>query len=120
MNSLCAAAATNYPAATLGDAGRALGDFFADRLKVQQREKGVRHDLIDAVFALKGIEDDLVLILARVEALQKFIASEDGANLLTAYKRAANIVRIEEKKDGVSYQGAVDKDQLQEQAEKKY
>jgi glycyl-tRNA synthetase beta chain len=73
-------------------------DFFADRLKVQQREAGVRHDLIDAVFALGG-EDDLVRLLARVKALQAFVATEDGANLLAGYRRAANIVRIEAKKD---------------------
>ena len=69
-------------------------DFFADRLKVQQREAGVRHDLIDAVFALGG-EDDLVRLLARVRALQAFMGTEDGANLHTAYKRAANILRKE-------------------------
>lgn len=72
-----------------------LLDFFADRLKVQQREAGVRHDLIDAVFAL-GNEDDLVRLLARVNALQTFIETEDGANLLAAYKRAANILRKED------------------------
>ena len=66
--------------------------FFADRLKVQQREAGVRHDLIDAVFALGG-EDDLVRLLARVKALQAFMATEDGANLLAGYKRAANILK---------------------------
>ncbi len=75
-----------------------LLDFFADRLKVQQREAGVRHDLIDAVFALGG-EDDLVRLLARVKALQAFIATDDGANLLAGYKRAANILKIEAKKD---------------------
>ena len=69
-----------------------LLDFFADRLKVQQREAGVRHDLIDAVFALGG-EDDLVRLLARVKALQAFMATEDGANLLAGYKRAANILK---------------------------
>lgn len=69
-------------------------DFFADRLKVQQREAGVRHDLIDAVFALGG-EDDLVRLLARVHALQAFIGTEDGANLLAGYKRAANILKKE-------------------------
>ncbi|WNO53337.1 glycine--tRNA ligase subunit beta [Stakelama saccharophila] len=68
--------------------------FFADRLKVQQREAGVRHDLIDAVFALGG-EDDLVRLLARVKALQAFVATEDGANLLAGYKRAANILKKE-------------------------
>lgn len=71
-----------------------LLDFFADRLKVQQREAGVRHDLIDAVFALGG-EDDLVRLLARVKALQSFMESEDGANLLAGYKRAANILKKE-------------------------
>jgi len=69
-------------------------EFFADRLKVQQREAGVRHDLIDAVFALGG-EDDLVRLLARVKALQAFVSTEDGANLLAGYKRAANILRKE-------------------------
>jgi len=77
---------------------RDLLAFFADRLKVTLREKGVRHDLIDAVFALGG-EDDLVRLLARVEALRSFIESDDGRNLLVAYRRAANIVKIEAKKD---------------------
>jgi glycyl-tRNA synthetase beta chain len=71
--------------------------FFADRLKVQQKEAGVRHDLIDAVFALGG-EDDLVRLLARVRALQAFVGTEDGANLLAGYKRAANIL----KKEGIT------------------
>ena len=70
--------------------------FFADRLKVQLRDEGKRHDLVDAVFALG--DDDLVRIVARVEALDKFLATEDGANLLAGYKRAANILRSEEKK----------------------
>lgn len=77
--------------------GVAEGDllaFFADRLKVQQREAGVRHDLIDAVFALGG-EDDLVRLLARVHALQAFVGTEDGTNLLAGYKRAANILKKE-------------------------
>jgi len=82
--------------------GNDLLAFFADRLKVHLRGEGVRHDMVAAVFALGG-EDDLVRLLARVSALQEFISSEDGANLLTAYRRAANILRIEEKKDGVSY-----------------
>ena len=69
-------------------------DFFADRLKVQQREAGVRHDLIDAVFALGG-EDDLVRLLARVKALQAFVETEDGVNLLAGYKRASNILKKE-------------------------
>jgi len=71
-----------------------LLDFFADRLKVQQREAGVRHDLIDAIFALGG-EDDLVRLLARVKALQGFVETEDGRNLLAGYKRAANILKKE-------------------------
>ncbi|MDF8335424.1 glycine--tRNA ligase subunit beta [Novosphingobium cyanobacteriorum] len=72
--------------------------FFADRLKVQQREAGVRHDLIDAVFALGG-EDDLVRLLARVHALQAFVGTEDGVNLLAGYKRAANILKKEQATD---------------------
>ena len=78
--------------------GRYMSDvraFVADRLKVQQREAGVRHDLIDAVFALGG-EDDLVRLLARVHALQAFVGIEDGANLLAGYKRAANILKKED------------------------
>ncbi len=71
-----------------------LISFLADRLKVQQREAGVRHGLIDAVFALGG-EDDLVRLLARVHALQAFVATEDGTNLLAGYKRAANILKKE-------------------------
>ncbi len=74
--------------------------FFADRLKVQLREQGARHDLVDAVFAL-GSQDDLVLIVRRVEALGKFLETEDGKNLLVGYRRAANILKAEEKKDGV-------------------
>ena len=80
--------------ARVARAAAALLDFFADRLKVQQREAGVRHDLIDAVFALGG-EDDLVRLLARVKALQAFVGTEDGANLLAGYRRAANILKKE-------------------------
>ena len=69
--------------------------FLIDRLKIQQREAGVRHDLIDAVFALGG-EGDLVRLLARVQALQAFVGTEDGVNLLAGYKRAANILKKEE------------------------
>ncbi len=90
-----------------GLAPDALLAFFADRLKVQQREKGVRHDLIDAVFAA-GRDDDLVRLLARVEALRRFVESDEGGNLLTGYKRAANIARIEEKKDGRRHREAPD------------
>jgi len=93
-----------------------LLSFFADRLKVVLKERGVRHDLVDAVFALGG-EDDLVRLLARVQALQDFLATDDGANLLTAYRRAANILRIEEKKDGASYDGAPDRSLLSQSEE---
>ncbi|HEY5347019.1 MAG TPA: glycine--tRNA ligase subunit beta, partial [Rhizomicrobium sp.] len=91
--------------------------FFADRLKVALKEKGTRHDLIDAVFSL-GNEDDLVRLVARVEALQAFLKSDDGANLLAGYKRAANILKAEEKKDGKSYDGTVAEKLLTESAEK--
>jgi glycyl-tRNA synthetase beta chain len=103
-----------------GNTAEALEDllsFFADRLKVHLKEEGVRHDLVSAVFAL-GSEDDLVRLLSRVGALTTFISSEDGANLLTAYKRAANILRIEEKKDKTSYDEPTDAEVL-DQAEEK-
>ena len=89
------------------EVARELLEFFADRLKAHLREIGVRHDLVSAVFAL-GDEDDLVRLLARVDALGAFLASPDGANLLTAYKRASNIVRREEQKDRTRYDGAPD------------
>ncbi|MCK9993273.1 MAG: glycyl-tRNA synthetase beta chain [Alphaproteobacteria bacterium] len=76
--------------------------FFADRLKVHLREQGMRHDLVDAVFALGG-QDDLVLLVARADALDAFVQSDDGANLLAAYRRAVNILRIEEKRDNQTY-----------------
>lgn len=95
----------------------ALLAFFADRLKVHLREKGVRHDHIAAVLALTA-EDDLVRLLERVEALRTFLESEDGANLLIAYRRARNIVHIEEKKDKVRYDGAVAPAKLAEPSEK--
>ena len=94
-----------------------LLDFFADRLKVHLREKGVRHDLISAVFALTH-EDDLVRLMARVDSLADFLESKDGANLLTAYKRANNIVNIEEKKDKKSYEGDdVDEEKFEQEQE---
>jgi glycyl-tRNA synthetase beta chain len=93
-----------------------LLSFFAERLKVALKEKGVRHDLIDAVFSL-GHEDDLVRLVARVEALQAFLKADDGANLLAGYKRAANILKAEEKKDG-PFTGEVEEGLLTEPAEK--
>jgi glycyl-tRNA synthetase beta chain len=121
--------------ATAGDAARGMdrpvkpGDdgvggtatdllaFLADRLKVQLREQGARHDLVDAVFALPG-QDDLVLVVKRVEALGKFLETEDGTSLLAGYRRAANILKIEEKKDGRAFDGPVDPAALVEPAEK--
>ena len=94
-----------------------LLEFFADRLKVHLKDKRVRHDLVSAVFAL-GSEDDLVRLLARVDALGRFIGTEDGANLLVAYKRAANIVRIEEKRDGREYRASPDAALLQDGEER--
>ena len=79
--------------------------FIADRLKVQLREQGARHDLVDAVFSLSG-QDDLLMIVRRVEALGKFLETDDGKNLLAGVKRASNILRIEEKKDKLEFSGA--------------
>ena len=81
--------------------------FFADRLKVQLREQGARHDLVDAVFGLGG-QDDLIMIVRRIEALAGFLDTDDGANLLAGYRRAANILRDEERKSGERYSGSVD------------
>lgn len=94
-----------------------LMSFFSDRLKVHLRERGTRHDLIDAVFALG--EDDLLLIVSRVSALQSFLDTEEGTNLLAGYRRATNILRAEEKNDGVgAFDGASDSTLLQDPAEK--
>jgi glycyl-tRNA synthetase beta chain len=87
--------------------GADLLAFFADRLKVYLKDQGARHDLIDAVFAL-GNQDDLLMIVKRVESLSKFLETDDGKNLLIGVKRAANILKIEEKKDGRAYSGDVE------------
>jgi len=100
-----------------GDLSSDLISFFADRLKVHLKEQGVKHDHIDAVFALGG-EDDLVRLLARVNALSEFLDCEDGENLLIAYRRAANILKIEEKKDGRSYADAPDVSGFEQDEEK--
>jgi len=100
-----------------GEVASDLLNFFADRLAVALKEKGVRHDLITAIFSLGG-EDDLVRLLKRVEALGAFLDSDDGANLLIAYRRAANIVRIEEKKDGTVFAGTADQALLRQDEEK--
>ncbi len=94
-----------------------LMDFFAERLKIQLRGQGARHDLVDAVFAL-GDQDDLVLIVRRVEALGRFLETDDGRNLLAGYKRATSIIRIEEKRDGRSYTGAPNLKLLRDPLEK--
>ena len=85
----------------------ALLAFFHDRLKVYLKDKGIRHDVIDACLKMPG-NDDLTLLVKRAEALQAFLNSDDGENLLQGYKRAANILRAEEKKDGVAYEGTPD------------
>ena len=106
-----------------------LLDFFGDRLRVALRDKGIRHDLIRAVFALRATERvsedgamgevDLLRVLARVDALRSFLDTDDGANLLTAYRRAANIVAIEEKRDGKTYSGVPDDKRFVQDEEKK-
>ncbi|MFN0262667.1 glycine--tRNA ligase subunit beta [Tepidamorphus sp. 3E244] len=94
-----------------------LLSFFADRLKVQLRDEGARHDLVDAVFALPD-QDDLLMVTRRVEALGAFLDTDDGANLMAAYKRAANILRIEEKKDDTTYPATPDPDRFAVQEER--
>lgn len=94
-----------------------LLSFFADRLKVYLRDQGARHDLIDAVFSLGG-QDDIALIVKRVEALTEFLDTDDGANLLAGVKRASNILAIEEKKDRKQYSGEPDGALLKEPAER--
>ena len=114
------------------DVNAELLAFFADRLKVYLRDRGVRHDLIDAVFALgqeagsaegakgaqENLQDDLLLIVKRVEALGEFLESDDGVNLLAGVKRAQNILRIEEKKDKRAYEGALETKLLKDKEEK--
>ncbi|CAM3559165.1 glycine--tRNA ligase subunit beta [Thalassospira profundimaris] len=119
LRRLFAFAVSQYPATIRRDeAVEDLLAFFADRLKVHLREQGVRHDLVSAVFALDG-EDDLVRLLARVEALSDFVSGESGVNLMAGYKRATNILRIEEKKDDMSYKADVSADLLSQEEERK-
>jgi glycyl-tRNA synthetase beta chain len=110
-------ASDGLPVKQLNQWRREFFSFINDRLKVALREKGIRHDLIDAVFAL-GHEDDLVRLVARVEALQAFLKSDDGVTLLAGYKRAANILKAEEKKDAKTFIGEVDEGKLTDPAEK--
>jgi glycyl-tRNA synthetase beta chain len=93
----------------LADPTGELLDFIAERLKVHLREQGIRHDVVTAAFGRAGgAEDDLVRLLARVDALRAFLASDDGANLLVAYRRAGSIVSIEERRDARGYGGELD------------
>ncbi|MBO6890703.1 MAG: glycine--tRNA ligase subunit beta [Roseibium sp.] len=111
--------AARSQAVDISDLGSLKSDllaFFADRLKVHLKDEGARHDLIDAVFALEG-QDDLLMVVKRVEALGAFISSDDGANLLAGYKRAVNILKAEEKKDGAPVSGKPHADHFREQAE---
>ena len=100
------------------DAADHFQHFFDERIKVQLRESGARHDLVDAVLRLHSGQTDILTVIKRVAALERFLDTDNGRNLLVGIKRAANILRIEEKKDGRSYGGAVDLDFLSEQQEK--
>jgi glycyl-tRNA synthetase beta chain len=104
--------------AEISNAGDDFQDFFEERLKVQLRDEGARHDLVDAVLHLRGLEAGVVSIVRRVEALGKFLDTEDGKNLLAGYKRAINIIRIEEKKDGQLYSGWPEPSLYRQQEEK--
>jgi glycyl-tRNA synthetase beta chain len=101
----------------ISNAGDSFVDFFGERLKVQLREQGARHDLVDAVLHVGG-EAGIVSIVRRVEALRKFLDTEDGKNLLAGYKRATNIIRIEEKKDGHRYIDRPDERRYRQEEEK--
>jgi len=103
--------------AEISNAGDSFVDFFDERLKVQLREQGARHDLVDAVLYLRGTEASIVSIVRRVEALGKFLDTEDGKNLLAGYKRATNIIRIEEKKDGREYIDRPDQSRYRQEEE---
>jgi glycyl-tRNA synthetase beta chain len=107
---------SNWPKSDVLVTATSLMVFLADRLKVHLREQGARHDLVDAVFALG--DDDLLMIVKRVEALGKFLDTEDGVNLLTGTKRAINILRIEEKNDSSTYDQPPDPSLLKRPEEK--
>ena len=121
MRSILAMAQKNYPDDLFKDPGldvEHLWTFFVDRLKVHLRGRGVSHDLVAALFAHGG-EDQLLRLVQKAEALQRFLTTEDGENLLIAYRRANNIVQIEEKKDGINYSlDAVDQEKLEQEEEK--
>jgi glycyl-tRNA synthetase beta chain len=103
----------NWSGREISALGDSFVDFFYERLKVQLRDEGARHDLVDAVLRLRGTEVGLVSIVRRVEALGKFLDTEDGKNLLVGYRRAANILRDEEKKDKRTYSSAPNSDLMQ-------
>ena len=108
------------PAEPGKDATRdALLAFFVDRVKAHLRNEGYRHDLVSAVLGAGGV-DDLAHLLPRINSLARFLDSEDGANLLTAYRRVANILRIEEKKDGIRYDGEADTDLFADPDDEEY
>ncbi|MCA8961753.1 MAG: glycine--tRNA ligase subunit beta, partial [Planctomycetes bacterium] len=114
------AALDGYPNALTPDASalvEELFSFFGDRLEVHLRDQGTRHDLVRAVLA-SGRDDDLVRVVRRVESLAEFLTGDDGANLLAGYRRASNIVRIEEKKDDTRYDGDPDPARLVEPEER--
>ncbi len=92
-------------------------EFLIDRLRVQLRAEGARYDVLNAVMGV-GQDDDIVRLLARTEAVSGFLSTDEGANLLAAYRRAANILRIESKKDGREFDGAIDSAMLEEPAER--
>lgn len=118
VRAACADGPAGFEAVFHGSAGKGLAAFLADRLKVQQREAGVRHDIIDSVFAL-GHEDDLVRLVARVKALQAFLETADGQNLLAGYRRAANILKAEDRRDGPhAFDPAVPLDSYTHEAER--
>jgi glycyl-tRNA synthetase beta chain len=106
-----------HPVEAGGAVTDALIDFFADRLKVFLRDQGVRHDLVSAVFAQGGRDDDLVQLVSRAKALEGFLASDDGANLVIAYRRAFKISQIEEKKDGMLHREMVEPSKLSQAEE---
>jgi glycyl-tRNA synthetase beta chain len=109
---------TNLSKDEIREAALNFDDFFHERLKVQLRDEGARHDLVDAVLDVGGREAGIVSIVRRVDALRKFLDTEDGKNLLAGYKRATNIIRIEEKKDGHKYIDRPDQARYRQEEEK--
>src|SRR5262249_16622752 len=109
---------TNLSKDEIREAALNFDDFFHERLKVQLRDEGARDDLVDAVLDVGGREAGIVSIVRRVDALRKFLDTEDGKNLLAGYKRATNIIRIEEKKDGHKYIDRPDQARYRQEEEK--